>query len=203
MKRILLINLLAFLTSVCYAQPYEDSIAAFRKHYKQDFLTDARSPLKADDTAYLRFYAPDISYRFKGAFVPTPESANFLMATHSGKYKTFRQYGIVTFRVHDTMVVLHVYQNIGLVSKPEYADDLFIPFTDESNYGETFGGGRYLDLKISDVHGNELTIDFNKCYNPYCAFKDGYSCPIPPSENDIKVAIRAGEKLYGKQVNEN
>lgn len=124
------------------------------------------------------------------------------MPTHSGKDKLFRQYGTATFRLHDTLLVLHVYQNINLIKDAKYKDDLFIPFNDLTNYEETFAGGRYVDVSVNDIKKNELIIDFNTCYNPYCAFAAGYSCPIPPDENKLQVYIRAGEKLFGKEVTE-
>lgn len=122
------------------------------------------------------------------------------MPTHSGKDKKYKQYGIITFSLHDTVSVLHIYQSIDLIKNPKYKNYLFIPFTDATTYGETYGGGRYLDLSIDDIKGNELILDFNKCYNPYCAYAGGYSCPIPPRENELKVAIMAGEMQYGKNI---
>ena len=80
------------------------------------------------------------------------------------------------------------------MQKEEYKNYLFLPFTDETNYNQTFGGGRYLDFEITDIVGNKLILDFNKCYNPYCAYAGGFNCPIPPKENDLKVKIKAGEK---------
>jgi uncharacterized protein len=70
---------------------------------------------------------------------------------------------------------------------------------DKSNGEETYEGGRYLDLRFADLKNDgTLFIDFNKAYNPYCAFSGGYSCPIPPLENRIQVAIPAGEKKFRK-----
>jgi hypothetical protein len=202
MKRFVLHILAGLLPFMAHAQRYADSIAQYRQHYKSDFLTDARSPLKTADTGFLRFYPADIAYRVKAIFVPTPQSPEFSMPTHSGKDKAFRQYGTATFRLHDTLLVLHVYQNLALIKDPKYKDDLFIPFTDLTNYEETYAGGRYIDVSINDIKKNELILDFNTCYNPYCAFATGYSCPIPPDENKLPVHIRAGEKLFGKDITE-
>jgi uncharacterized protein (DUF1684 family) len=78
---------------------------------------------------------------------------------------------------------------------PQYKDYLYLPFKDFTNGESTYGGGRYLDFKMSDIQENQtIIIDFNKAYNPYCAYSDGYSCPIPPSENHLQVFIEAGEK---------
>ena len=69
---------------------------------------------------------------------------------------------------------------------------LFLPFQDSS--ADSYGGGRYLDIRTGDIRDGKLVLDFNRCYNPYCAYKEGYSCPIPPVENRLPVAIEAGEK---------
>jgi uncharacterized protein (DUF1684 family) len=75
-----------------------------------------------------------------------------------------------------------------------------VPFGDATSGFESYGGGRYLDFTISDIKNNFLPIDFNKAYNPYCAYTAGYSCPIPPKENLLNASISAGEKNYGKPV---
>jgi uncharacterized protein len=74
----------------------------------------------------------------------------------------------------------------------------FIPFIDEGSGQSSYEGGRYLDFKMSNIVDNKLIIDFNKAYNPYCAFTTGYNCPIPPSENTLPVVITAGEKMFAR-----
>jgi hypothetical protein len=72
---------------------------------------------------------------------------------------------------------------------------LFLAFGDETSARETYGAGRYLDVK--KVPGSStITLDFNLAYNPYCAYSDGFSCPLPPKENLLSIAINAGEKTY-------
>ena len=176
---------------------YNETILQHRQHYKEEFITEERSPIHGTDTAYLRFFAPDEQYRLTTQFTLTPDAQPFDMPTSSGKTKKFRQYGLISFRIHDTACTLQVFQNLGL-KDPKYADHLFIPFTDGTTYTETYGGGRYLDLTTNDIKDGKLVIDFNKCYNPYCAFAGGYNCPIPPVENRLPVAIPAGEMMFGK-----
>jgi len=180
------------------AQTYKDSITEYRKHYKQDFLTDARSPLKAADTGYLRFYNIDPSYRVVASLEVTMDSKPFMIPTHSGKLKPYRGYGILRFKLHGKSYVLHAYQSADSTKK-QLAAYLFIPFTDKTNTKETYGAGRYIDIDTSEIKGDKVILDFNKCYNPYCAFADGYSCPFPPKENDLQTEIKAGEKLFGKE----
>lgn len=118
----------------------------------------------------------------------------------SGKVKTARKYGRLTFRLHDTTMHLIVFQLQMLLQKPETRDYLFVGFTDVTSAVDSYGAGRYIDCTIGDIHNNRLELDFNKAYNPYCAYSSGYNCPIPPKENDLPVAILAGEKNYAGKV---
>ncbi|MFT4762129.1 MAG: hypothetical protein ACI9LN_004113, partial [Saprospiraceae bacterium] len=68
-----------------------------------------------------------------------------------------------------------------------------------TNSETTYGGGRYLDFKTTDIVDGKMTIDFNKTYNPWCHYSDGYNCPIPPKENHLEVEIVAGERNFGKE----
>ena len=81
---------------------------------------------------------------------------------------------------------------------PQYRDYLFVPFKDLTNAHETYGGGRYLDFRMKDIEGASCVLDFNKAYNPYCAYSEGYNCPIPPRENHLEVRVEAGEMGFGK-----
>jgi uncharacterized protein len=121
------------------------------------------------------------------------------MQTHSGKIKKYYVYGFVNFTLNLKKYKLNVYQSETLLSVDSLKDYLFLPFTDLTNYKTTYGGGRYIDLDINKIVNNKIEIDFNKCYNPYCAFGAGYSCPIPPKENDLPIAIPVGEKNYRKK----
>lgn len=190
--------LLSLFCSKLGAQMYKDSMAVYRQHYKEDFLTDKRSPLKAADTGFLRFYRIDQSYRVVASLEVTKDAKPFLIPTHSGMLKPYRGYGILSFKLHNRSYVLHAYQSADSTKK-ELAAYLFIPFTDKTNGKETYGAGRYIDIDTSEIKGDKVVLDFNKCYNPYCAFADGYSCPFPPRENDLNTEIKAGEKLFGKE----
>ncbi|HTN16588.1 MAG TPA: DUF1684 domain-containing protein [Chitinophagaceae bacterium] len=182
--------------------PYPDSIALFRKHYKEDFIKEERSPLKGNDTAYLRFFPVNKAYAVNATLELTPKSPQFQMQTHSGKVQQYRQYGVANFILKGKKYKLHLYQNLSLIQQEKHKNHLFLPFNDLTNYESTYGGGRYIDLSTDNIHSGTIRIDFNKCYNPYCAFKEGYSCPIPPVENRLQLRIEAGEKLFGKKTAE-
>ncbi len=200
-KFLLFFSVMCLLHVNLHAQQYANEIAKHRKQYKLDFLTDEHSPLKAKDTSKLKFYPPNPAYLVKANFTPIQDTIGFDMQTHNGVIKKYFVYGELHFTLSNKEHVLFIYQSQSLKNKKDFEDYLFIPFTDLTNNQETFGGGRYLDFRIKDIFNNTLLIDFNKCYNPYCAYKEGYSCPIPPRENDIKIPIYAGEKKFDMKNN--
>lgn len=202
MKRTTLYHLLILPAFTACGQPktYTQHILEHRQHYKQEFLEDERSPLRASDTGYLRFYPPNERYKVKAKLTLTPDAPVFDMPTVSGKTKKYRQYGWLTFKINDTAVKLQVFQSLKLIEDPEHRDHLFVPFTDGTTYRQTYGGGRYLDLSQNDIRDGLIELDFNKCYNPWCAYASGYSCPIPPPENRMPVSVQAGEMNYAREV---
>ena len=195
MRIYLCICLLCFFT-IARGQSYSDSIQQFRKQYIADLLAEKRHPISASQVKNISFFTPDRSYCVWADFTEIPGSKPFLIPTHSGKQKPFREYGTLNLYIRDTLFKLHVYQSVDLLNDTAHKDDLFIPFNDLTNYETTYGGGRYIDLTVNDIKGNRVLIDFNKCYNPYCAYADGFSCPIPPSENSLQTEIKAGEKVF-------
>lgn len=197
------LTLIAFYILTSYwgiAQSYIKKIQTHREQYKKEFLKDGHSPLQKADLKYLRFFDPNVTYKVNAKFDSIQDTTGFDMQTHNGVLKKYFVYGKVSFLLKGQSFLLYIYQSAKLKTKEGFEDYLFIPFTDETNYEETFGGGRYLDFKIGDIKEGVLEMDFNKCYNPYCAYKEGYACPIPPSENKMAIAVKAGEKLFGKPV---
>jgi len=164
----------------------------------KDLLTEKDGPITAGDTRYMRFFPANASYRVVADYTPTYGARPFLVPTHSGKQKAFKEYGLLKFTVNDTAVTLHLYQSVDLSGGGKKY--LFLPFNDMTNYVLTYAGGRYLEIDETEILGGHVTLDFNKCYNPYCAYKDGYSCPIPPKENSLPIAIFAGEKMFAKNI---
>lgn len=178
---------------------YEQQIMAHRTAYKAEFRTASNSPLHSEsDLGMLRFYGPDLHYRTEATVQLTPDAEPFEMPTYSGKTQTYVKYAILSFAINGQALTLSVFRNLTLSRLPQYRDYLFIPFKDATNGKETYAGGRYLDVRLREIQDGKLILDFNKAYNPYCAYADGYSCPIPPKENELPVAIEAGEIKYGK-----
>lgn len=175
---------------------FADEIALHREAYKNGFLQNDRSPLQAQDLPKLRFFEPDSNYRVACVFQRTPDEKPFELPTYSGITKPYVKYGILTFDLNGEHLQLAVYQSLQARNMPQYAQHLFLPFKDLTNGETTYGGGRYLDLRLPDLESERPVIDFNKCYNPWCHYSDGYNCPIPPSENHLPVAVIAGEKKW-------
>lgn len=178
---------------------YAKSLAKHRKHYKQEFLNDTRAPLNKKGVKKLRFYQADTTFRVTADFERERDAEPFDMPTYSGITKPYVKFGTATFQLRDTTLELAVYQNLQLIRMPQFRDHLFIPFKDDTNGEATYGGGRYMDISKSAIKEGKLVIDFNKAYNPWCAYSDGYNCPVPPTENHLPVVIEAGELNYQKR----
>lgn len=175
---------------------YSRQMAAHREEYKADFLKSPKSPLKKEDLKNLHFFEPDSTYRVEATVQRTPNAEPFELPTYDGQKKTYVQYAILNFQLKGKPYRLTLYRSLQLARLPQYRDYLFLPFKDATNGNETYGGGRYLDLRLGDIKDGKIQIDFNKAYNPYCAYSDGYACPIPPTENHLTTTIKAGEMNY-------
>jgi hypothetical protein len=188
-----------FISSVQFAvaqkQTYRDSILTYQQKYIKNLKV-----IGDTDRQFLRFYPADKSYRVVASFKRIIDTTGFDMNTSSGKIQKYFTYGLLTFKLNDTIVQLHVYQSAALMKKEKLKDYLFVPFGDATSGFESYGGGRYMEFFVKDIKNNKVILDFNKAYNPYCAYTTGYNCPIPPMENLLKVAVRAGEKDYAKPV---
>lgn len=115
------------------------------------------------------------------------------MKTTSSRTPMYVKYGEISFEIDGKKLKLDVFQNLDLIKmNPKYKNSLFLPFTDLTSGVTSYGGGRYLDLEIPKKR--KFTLDFNKAYNPYCAYAPGYSCPLTPKQNDLEVEVLAGVK---------
>jgi len=175
-------------------------LKTFRDGRDAEFRDKELTPLKPEDFDSFRglnYFPVNKTFRVNAAFTRTADEKYFEMPTSSGKTKKFVKYGVVTFKLAGKTRQLNVYQIDPVIRAkfPEYADLLFIPFKDTTYRTETYGGGRYIDIKTPT--SGKVLIDFNLAYNPKCAYGgDKYSCPIPPRENNLDIDITAGEKTY-------
>ena len=183
-------------TIISEVDAYKAEIEHHREEYKQDFIKDERSPLREPDFEFMHFYPADIDYKCDCSFVYTRDAKPFEMSTVSGNTKIFTKYGIASCNIDGTSFDVNIYSSKQTQAIPGYRDYLFVPFKDLTSGESTYGGGRYIDMRMGDIRKGRVTIDFNKCYNPWCMYSDGYNCPIPPIENHIGVELNAGEKTW-------
>ncbi len=182
----------------------QDSIAikkilSFQEELNKDFASEETSPLIPKDLERFKtldFFEIDTSFCIRAKFVRTPYETPFVMKTTTGREPLYVKYGEAHFIFRQKSYVLQIYQNQGLKTQPEFEDYLFLPFTDLTNGELSYAGGRFIDLKIPE--GDYIVIDFNTSYNPYCAYNDRYSCPIPPEANHLDIKIPVGVKVYKK-----
>jgi uncharacterized protein len=190
-----LLILLSSLSILSNAQTAQE-LQKHRQQYKADLAKDIKA-----DTSKVDFYAFSKQFIITAEVILDNDTSSFEMITSSGMKKEAQKFVKVRFKYNGQEFSLTGYQLTKLKETKEYADHFFIPFKDETTGNGTYEAGRYLDFKAGDIKDGKLIIDFNKAYNPYCAFTEGYNCPIPPKENTLRMAVTAGEKKYsGKHI---
>ncbi|WP_042719713.1 DUF1684 domain-containing protein [Flavobacterium sp. B17] len=172
----------------------ESEIKKFQQELNAEYLNPKETPLRGDNFKNFRehpFFPINLKYRVTAKFARTENAKPFDLPTSSGKTKSYREYGKATFDLDGQSYTLTLYQSLDLIKQKKYRDYLFLPFRDTTNGKETYGGGKYMDLKIPK--DSSIILDFNKSYQPYCAYNAyDYNCPVVPEENRLPVEIRAG-----------
>lgn len=172
------------------------------EHQKEQnaFFKDAStSPLIDKDRENfegLEFFKYDSTFLVVADLKRTPDTEFFNMKTTTDRVSRERIYGVLTFKISEETFNLNIYQGEENMETEGFEDYLFLPFLDATNGESTYGGGRYIDMKIPD--GDSIEIDFNSAYNPYCVYNEKYSCPIVPRVNYLPIQINAGVKNYKK-----
>ncbi|RMF00669.1 MAG: DUF1684 domain-containing protein [Chloroflexi bacterium] len=167
---------------------YIDTIEMERQQKDQFFRTNPYSPIEDKSSfAGLDYYPVEMSLRFALPLNRADEPEPVTIQTNTGEARPFLRIGTVEFEVDGEAASLAVYRGVE-------HDELFVPFRDATSGTETYGAGRYLEPQ--ETRNGEIVLDFNAAYNPYCAYSAHFSCPLPPFENHLKVAIRAGEKKF-------
>lgn len=185
-------------SSLFFAQENATQTAQeFQDELNKSYADKEKSPLTEEDFktfTHLDFFPITDEFIIKAKFIRAREEKPFEMKTTTARLPIYKKYGELHFTFEGNEYKLNVYQNLDLIKKDGYEDYLFLPFSDTTNGNETYIGGRYIDCRIQKEL--EWTIDFNKAYNPYCAYNYKYSCPIVPMENDLPIAIIAGVKKF-------
>lgn len=169
---------------------------AYREKHLDELISDARKPITEEEKKLIKYFKYNKSWKVKAIYTPLQKEPVFQMPTYSGITRDYRKFATATFLHRQKKITVVLYQNMMLIRQPQFKDYLFLPFKDNSNGKETYGGGRYMDVRISTVSNGSIILNFNKAYNPYCAYNEGFNCPIPPSENHLNLSIKAGERNF-------
>ena len=173
-----------------------------RRMRDESFRRANETPLTGADFSKfkgLEYFAVNAGFIVKARLEKTADTQIFMLPTSTGTARKYFKYGVLTFEIDGRSFSLNAYQSEAAAKKGTY---LFVPFRDLTNGAETYGAGRYLDIRIPA--GAEVTVDFNFAFNPSCAYgNEQFSCALPPKENFLQIEIKAGEKAFqsaaGKQ----
>ena len=167
-------------------------LEAFRKEKDNFFKTHPQSPLTPEQRKKftgLSYFPGTPALRLEVKVEEFPDKETVVMQTSTGDVQKYQKYGRFKFRVEGQEAELTIYAS---------PHGFFLPFVDSLAGTETYGAGRYVEPE--PMGGGNFLVDFNLAYNPYCAYNENFSCPIPPRENRLKVPIRAGEMVFSGAV---
>ena len=174
-----------------------EHLDAYQNELNQKYRDPSTSPLKPEALATFEghdFFPLDTQFVVEATFTKSETLSHIELETTLNQKIKFQEYGVASFTIQGQELELTVYLPSVLARRYEGRDYLFIPFYDLTNGDETYGGGRYVECDISE--GKTLNINFNHDYNPYCAYNDQYSCPIPPRRNSLNIHVTAGVKNF-------
>lgn len=186
---IIFVTGIVFIITKAKGNEYTAEINGLRVTKDVWFSNDFESPFVKTNTPFQRldYYPPNQAFTISAHFTKGNNSDSVNLITNLGEAQTYQIYGTASFRIKEaecTLLLLYLGQG----------GELFIPYMDATSGNSTYGAGRYLEATIPT--GDEIILDFNLAYNPYCAYVDSFSCPFPPKSNMLDVAIEAGEKTY-------
>jgi uncharacterized protein (DUF1684 family) len=176
---------------------YVRQIRKEREKKDKDFKYADWSPLTEEQRktfAKLDYFEPTLQYKVSAKMVLSNNDTVFKMMTSANEIRRFYKYAQLEFNIDNKPCQLLLLKS----AEPTSPNYYFLPFKDLTTGVSTYGTGRYIDVEPPKT--NTIEIDFNKAYNPYCAYNEAYSCPLPPSENTLKVNILAGERLFKQKV---
>jgi uncharacterized protein len=200
-RKVLVAGLAAMLVgAACSSGPaapddagYVSELTAERANKDRSFREDPETPIppdKQDTLIPLPYYPVDPTYSVPAALRLADQRPVFEMPTSTGTLRKYQLVGEIEFVFNGQPMTLGAFVEDGSEIR-----SLFVPFADMTTGTETYSAGRYLDLHPTPT--GLYTLDFNRAYNPYCAYNSKYECPFPPPSNRLKVPIRAGEKAPG------
>jgi uncharacterized protein len=205
---IIILGVLTLLSTIIYysltggesPEEYAKTILKERKERDEFMKRDNGSPFLPKKDSFetgiefkgLNYFPPDLKFKVNADLVAIEDKKVVVLPTSDGKEKKYLEYAFAEFSIEDQESKLLI---LEVMDSGPYRGTLFLAFADATSANETYGAGRYIDLK--KVPGaTSIVLDFNRAYNPYCAYSDDFSCPFPPKENLLTIAVKAGEKKY-------
>lgn len=176
---------------------YKAEIQGYRSRNWAGLIADPRTTLSQKDSIYLSYFPIRESNKVFCEVQLLNDQPPLEMPTYSGQVKIFKRYALLHFKWKGQQVHLCVYRNLQLTAAI-YNNHLFLPVKDMTSGKQTYEGGRYLDIQATAIQNGKMLLDLNQLYNPWCAYSDGYNCPIPPQENHLAVKLKTGEKKFRK-----
>jgi uncharacterized protein len=173
---------------------YEEEIAKERLAKNNFMRSSSESPFgdSRKNFEQLNYFPVDVNYRISARLSSIDNKKVVVLPTSDNLEKKYLEYAFAEFELNGEPCRLLL---LEIMEEGPYRGTLFLAFADATSADETYGAGRYLDVKKTPG-ASSVTLDFNQSYNPYCAYSENYSCPFPPKENILKTAVRAGEKKY-------
>ena len=174
---------------------YIDSLIKERKEKNYSLQFDINSPFNRDTTVTfkpLNYYEPNPDFVFKSKLFKYDIQDTVAILGTKGETRPAILLGFLEIKKDNKVHRINVYQSFSRTGEPYYS----IWFTDQTTGAETYGVGRYLDFELNDHPEFVYTIDFNRAYNPYCAYSALFTCPIPREEDYIDMEIEVGEKNF-------
>ena len=173
-------------------EAYQKQLLIERQQKDTYFKTSSESPIP-DKSHFsgLAYFPADLAYRTKARLeLFADKTQKMVVKLSDGSEEIYEKYAHAVFSLQGNVHRLLIVKQNGTLS---------ILFRDATSNKETYGGGRYIDLQPEVINGNQLTLDFNSAYNPYCAYNPDYACPLPPDENTLPIPIKAGEKYVHQE----
>lgn len=174
----------------------------YQQKLNASYKDATKSPLKKKDLKKFKgldFFPVDSSFIVTAKLIKTENAPTFEMATTTDRKPLYKEFGKLNFTLQGQNHQLTIYQSQDDLQDEEYKDYLFLPFTDDTSGNESYGGGRYMDVMVTDIQkNNTIQLNFNNTYNPYCAYNDKFSCPLTPRKNHLNIEIKAGIKVFKK-----
>lgn len=193
---LLLISLVANAQKASFSD-YRAKLLKERADKDEEFLSHEGSPITDEDRETFRglaYFKPAKKWIIDARLERFSNPDTIRMQTTTARLPLYIVFGKAHFEYKGRKFSPTVFQNVDLMKKSGYENYLFLPFTDLTSGEESYGGGRYLDLRCD--HTQTVTLDFNRAYNPYCVYNKKYSCPVPPSENFLNIEVKAGEMNF-------